>query len=559
MKKVAIYVRSSKDLHDVSCKAQEEQVRKVVKANGDEVYRVFTDKALSSTQDVRPEFEEMIGLAMSKNPPFTAIYCLDTSRFGRDQHQTQTYLWTLRKKRGIEVKFINMPQTNSYLDPIFETIMSAFDELHSQQSKVKGVASMKQNVRDGYRAGGRAPFGYRLRKITTGTHRDGHKLEKSKLEPDPITAPIIVEYFERRAKCEPRKSILEDFYRRGILTPTGKRVWTMSTAFSFEKNLDVYLGHTVFYKINERIKENGRFNGYLHGVKYRPEKEWVICRDTHQPLISEETADRIRSMKKRKLRETPRRAKRVYALSGVMKCSICGANYTGDRGIYRCNSGNNPGKKCSNNDISQNTVEQAVFALLMGHVLNFRDIRQVIERVQKKLNRGNTDIVGLERRLAKIENEKRKMIRAYRRGIIDLDDFEKEMVPVKGQKAIVKTQLETARASAGAYKVDAGAVREVIENLADEVRQADPKIRKRTVQVLLDEIRISPKKGTPWERMLEIKGVHLPLTRVAVASPKILVLYPVCYIKLRSYCNHFEFYPSKRHRKPAFTLKSLTP
>ncbi len=59
----------------------------------------------------------------------------------------------------------------------------------------------------------------------------------------------------------------------------------------------------------------------------------------------------------------------------------------------------------------------------------------------------------------------------------------------------------------------------VIENLADKVRRADPKIKKRTVQVLLDEIRITPKKGAPWERMLEIKGVHVPLTRVVLASP----------------------------------------
>jgi len=31
MKNVAIYVRSSKDLHNVSCAAQEEQIRKFVK------------------------------------------------------------------------------------------------------------------------------------------------------------------------------------------------------------------------------------------------------------------------------------------------------------------------------------------------------------------------------------------------------------------------------------------------------------------------------------------------------------------------------------------------
>jgi DNA invertase Pin-like site-specific DNA recombinase len=144
MKPVAIYVRSSKDLHNVSCEAQEEQIRRIIHENGEEVYRVFCDKALSSTRDVRPEFDAMISLAMSNASPFGKIYCLDTSRFGRDQHQTQVLLWQLRKKHGIEVVFVNMPQTGSCLDGVFETIMAAFDQLHSQQSKVRGVASMKQ-------------------------------------------------------------------------------------------------------------------------------------------------------------------------------------------------------------------------------------------------------------------------------------------------------------------------------------------------------------------------------------------------------------------------------
>ena len=103
MNKSAIYVRSSKDLHDVSCEAQVSQISEHVKRNGEAVYRVFQDKALSSTRDVRPEFDEMISLAMSKNPPFNKIYCLDTSRFGRDQHETQVLLFELRRKHGIDV------------------------------------------------------------------------------------------------------------------------------------------------------------------------------------------------------------------------------------------------------------------------------------------------------------------------------------------------------------------------------------------------------------------------------------------------------------------------
>ena len=116
MKKVAIYARSSKDLHNVSCEAQEEQLRELVRNNGEHVFRVFTDKALSSTRDVRPEFDEMLRLAMTKNPSFSKIYCLDTSRFGRDQAETTVLLHQLRNKYGIEVVFEHMPHTGTYMD-----------------------------------------------------------------------------------------------------------------------------------------------------------------------------------------------------------------------------------------------------------------------------------------------------------------------------------------------------------------------------------------------------------------------------------------------------------
>ena len=402
---------------------------------------------------------------------------------------------------------------------VFETIMSAFDELHSQQSKVKGVASMKQNVRDGYRAGGRAPYGYRLKKVETDTHRDGHKVEKSILEIDPETGPIAQEFFERRAKLETRISILDDFYRRGIPSPTKRKRWPVSTAKSMEDNIEVYLGHTVFNKLNERIKENGKSSGYLHGIKYRPKKEWVIQKNTHKPLISKETAGIIQELREKGLRDAPRSAKRIYALSGAMKCSVCGTNYSGDRGIYKCNSGTKPGKRCRNNDISQNTAEQAISIFITQHVLSFNNIKHVIERLKKKRRSGNSDIGNLEKRLAVIISQKRKMIKAYRRGIIGLEDFEMEMAPLKKQEDAVRITYEQAKLTTGTNEIDDQTIRAVIENLGDEIKHADPKIKKRAIQALFDEICIFPKEGTPWEKMLEIKGVHLPLTRLSVASP----------------------------------------
>ena len=412
-----------------------------------------------------------------------------------------------------------MPHTGTYLDPVFETIMSAFDELHSQQSKVKGVASMKQNIRNGYRAGGRAPYGYRLKKEEFGKHRDGHIISKSKLEPDPEIAPIANELFERRARGETRMSILDDFYSRGISSPSGRDKWSPASAKAIEDNVAVYLGHTVFNRHNEKIKERGKSAGYLHGEKWRPRDEWIITENTHEPLITPEIADKIRQMKEKGLRDAPSTAKRVYSLSGLMKCSECGTNYTGDRGIYKCNSTTKPGDKCHNNDISQRKVEDAVFSLIQ-HVLKIHNIKDFIARVKSRFQSGKSEVQTLEERLVKIDNQIRRMMKLYRMEVINDGDIEAELVPLQKQKKAIQESLENARPAQGALEVTDDAIIGVIEHFTEEVNHADPKIRKSAVRALFQEFRIFPKKGNPWERMLEIKGIYLPLTRLKLASPR---------------------------------------
>jgi site-specific DNA recombinase len=518
MNKVAIYVRSSKDLHNVSCEAQENEIRKVVKGNGELVYHVFTDKALSSTRDVRPEFDEMIGLATSKEPPFTKIYCLDTSRFGRNQYQTQYLLWTLRNKHGIEVDFIKMPKDDGPAGEFLESVMTAVDQLHSRQSKIKGIASMKQNIRNGYRAGGRAPFGYRLKTKEQGKHRDGRLIAKSILEPDPETAPIIKEFFERRAKGEARKPILDDFYSRGIVSPSGNDKWSPSSAKSIEDNVYAYLGHTVFNRHNERIKEGGKSIGYLHGQKWRPEEEWVIKNNTHEPLITQEIADRIMHIKKQGLRDAPSTAKSVYALTGLLKCSECGTNYTGDRGIYKCNSNSKPGSKCGNNDISQRKIEDVVFSLIQ-YALKIRNVKDFVARIRKKLQSGKSDVMSMEKQLDKIDKQIARMMHLYSIEAINDDDIVAGLTPLQERKKTIQEIIKNAKATEGVLEVSDADIMEVVKNLKENINNADPKIRKSAVRALFQEFRLFPKEGNPWERMLEVKGIYLPLTRYIVASP----------------------------------------
>jgi len=261
-------------------------------------------------------------------------------------------------------------------------------------------------------------------------------------------------------------------------------------------------------------------------------------------------------MKKRRIRQIPTTAKKIYALSGTMKCSKCGTNYVGDRGIYRCNSKTKPGFKCHNNDISQNTAEDAIFTLISQKILNFKNIKGVIDRVKERLQNGKSDIQPLEKNLTKLEKQQQKYMDLYSRGLVEIEDIEPKLASIKEQKKAIIKEIENQKAFQGAFQVSDDDIRSVIENFKEEVRQADPKARKNAILALFEQIKIFPKENDPWERKLEIKGSCLPLTRLSLASPKKLLIYPACYIRIKKYCKYYEFYPTKRHRKPADILKS---
>jgi hypothetical protein len=59
----------------------------------------------------------------------------------------------------------------------------------------------------------------------------------------------------------------------------------------------------------------------------------------------------------------------------------------------------------------------------------------------------------------------------------------------------------------------------VIEKFKEEVKSANATTKKRVIQTLLEEIRVYPKNGNPWERIIEMRGIHIPLTRVDGGVP----------------------------------------
>ena len=515
---VALYVRSSKDRADVSCESQVVELTAAAHARGETIHRVYEDRALSSTRDELPGFTALLEAARQDPPPFTKIYALDTSRLARDTYHAQSVKYWLRKKRGIELCFLRLPSSGTYMDVAFEKTMEIWDELHSNVSKEKAIMGQKQNIRRGYRAGGKAPYGYRLRYDVVATHRDGKEIRKAVNEPDPVTGPLIAEYFERRARGESRASITRDFEARGVPSPSGDARWSQSTGRAFEENLDTYLGHLVY----NRHQEHLRGGGYAGGRKFRPRGAWVVHPDAHPPLTTAAIAAVVRSRLEERSRRPGTTETRTFCLlTGILRCGSCGGGYEGDRALYRCGT---PG--CRNGRIAKATIERIVAAVIEEDFLTPERLRLIVRRdrlrQQQRIERTKSRLSTLERDLAVVERKLATLWDRHADGTLSLDQYRHLNAPLWQRREALVAQLAEASAP---LEVDFSHDQERVARLIKDVtawltsgKEAD---RRYIVGRLFTEIRLGPRfgRGRRWERNLDFVSDITGLSGAHVASP----------------------------------------
>ncbi len=303
--KAALYLRSSKDRSDVSIDAQRRELRKLAKRKGLFIVEEFEDVVESGKDERRAGFQSLLSNLKSRSRTWKYLLILDTSRLVRGRYFAQVFKHEC-KRAGVEIVFSKFPED---LDPIsrvvLESVFEAMDEVHSLMSKEKGLGGMAENVQQGFRAGGRAPKGYKLAKIDTGAMRDGQMVTKSKLETTE-EAPIIARFLKARVEGIPRTRAARQ---------TGLEHISPTTLIGMEWNALTYAGHTVWNVHNECT----RGEGYRNKPKRRPRPEWVIKNDTHEALITTEDAElllkRLESSNHSKARRTPAK----YLLSGILK------------------------------------------------------------------------------------------------------------------------------------------------------------------------------------------------------------------------------------------------
>lgn len=296
----ALYIRVSTDKQEeLSPDAQKRLLLDYAKKNKILIKseHIFMENGISGRKaDKRPEFQRMISLAKSKPSPFNTILVWKFSRFARNQEESIVYKSMLRKQCNVEVISITEPLIDGPFGSLIERIIEWMDEYYSINLSGEVVRGMTEKaMRGGYQA--TPPLGYKA--VGGG----------KPFVVDPDESRTVKYIFAQYCNCHKEPTaIARQLNDMGVRTKRGG---------AFEKRNITYILRNSFY-IGD-LEWNG-----------------IKSKGTHETFISEELFQKAQTIYEDTFRPKKRRSVSScrHWLSGLVKCSVCGASLSYNKCKY---------------------------------------------------------------------------------------------------------------------------------------------------------------------------------------------------------------------------------
>jgi site-specific DNA recombinase len=268
----------------------------------------------------RVAYQRVLELARGRSADVVLVWRLD--RFGRDDGEAIMRLKDMAKL-GVRV----VSATEGEQSPFIQKMMFLLANEESRRTSDRVRPAMRKRVEEGLWVS-KPPFGYA---VVPG--QPGHlQLDEN--------APLVREIFSRYLIGGTINGLAG--WLNTLLTADGARR-TSPTGRYFSRNFVRELLRNPCYI--GMVRWNRRSQSKIDGNFKRPETEHILVPGQHEPLIDRETFDRAQVLLGASaLHGRPNRERRLFLLTGLLVCGVCGRaccgtkNYTktGNGHSYRC-------------------------------------------------------------------------------------------------------------------------------------------------------------------------------------------------------------------------------
>jgi len=448
-----------------SIATQRELITQYCKEHGISICDYYVDDGYSGTNFQRPSFERMLGDIDSGR--VNLVITKDLSRFGRDNIQSGYYIERVFARKNVRYIAVDdgidtLQNSNDILMPI----KNVLNDMYARDISRKTRAAFNAKAKSGQFIGSRAPFGYRK------SPEDKHKLIV-----DEPAAEVIRKIFDLAVQGYGYNRIAKALRAENILNPQAyfnqnnpdfypsdywKRPfdWHTTSVRALLNNM-AYLGHIVFGK--ERITTINAKNGTK-----MPEDEWIIVRDTHEAIISQEQWDAAHEMLRSRKRENSNGEVQMFA--GLLYCPDCGSalSYHGRKaskpngGEYSCLKYKTHGK-----------------AFCSSHYIRYDALYQIVlTEIRRQARQAAHCEAQFRKRLQEIDGEKSKAQMAKARKQLEAnearaDDLDHIMTSLYEDKALGRLSQERFGSMMGKYEVEQKTLLEQVNALREGIARTE--------------------------------------------------------------------------------------
>ena len=324
LKITALYERLSRDDElqgeSNSIKNQKNYIEEYAKKNGYTNIRHYSDDGVSGTTFEREGFQKM--LSDIEAGLVSTVIVKDLSRFGRDYLQVGFYTEILFPQKGVHFIAINNSIDSNNADGNeFMPILNIMNEWYAKDTSKKIRSIFKSKMEEGKRVSPSIPYGYL---------RDPK--DKQHLIIDKEPAQVVKRIYQLVIEGYGVKQIADILSEDKVLIPSAYAAehcpenqhsksyhdpyrWS-GTAVSHILEKQEYMGHNILGKtIMDNFKTKKR-------RKAMPE-ELMIFKNTHEPIIDEETWNNAQRLRKT-VRRSVKNGTYTNRLTGLLYCADCG-------------------------------------------------------------------------------------------------------------------------------------------------------------------------------------------------------------------------------------------
>ena len=426
----------------------------------------YSDDGYTGTNFNRPQFQQM--LAAAHRGEIQCVIVKDFSRLGRNFLEVSDYIDRIFPSLGIRVISIG-DQYDSILNPGTTAGMSIalknlIYESYSKDLSMKVRTAQMMHIEKGKYV--TAPI-YGYQKAPGDKHQ---------LVPDPDTAPIVTEIYERVLAGQSTSEIAKELNRRGIPTPLQHKQTRLRPSC---QGHDLQWTRQAIIRLVQNPKYTGTMINHMKESRFirdpvqrkTDKSEWFIRENAHKALVSKEDFERANQNLRHPVGYT-RKASDPH--NAVFICGYCGYKLqksAGSKPFFYCDTPSyHVDAPCRGMRWRKADLEAVLLSSYRAQLQLLSDLAITVKRTPNHAAAAQVDkLARIEAALAACEKEKLTLYEAYRNGELDREAYRQKKQAIAQQRDSLDAEYDTEAKQYAARKAEAGKTEEMLARMQQQL------------------------------------------------------------------------------------------